>query len=141
MRGPQRKTFRLTHEAATTDPSQAKLTVRRNEAGPRVEIPAGSWAYVNPREIRLLPEDTAPEAGSLYEFHYPAKNPRVLGIGLAATRDFLSFLRYEPADTKGNLNPARPGIRIVLGFGMSQAGRYLRDHVSQIGRASCRERV
>ena len=130
-RGPQRETFRLTHEAAALDPAQARLTVRRREADPRTEIPAGGWAYVSPREIRLLPAGTRPEPGSLYEFHYPATNPRVLGIGLAATRDLVSFLRYESADVKGNPNPARPGVRIALGFGMSQAGRYLRDHVAQ----------
>jgi hypothetical protein len=130
-RGPLRKTFRLTHEAATLDQAQAKLTVRRNETDPRQEISAGSWAYVNSREIRLLPDGTMPEPGSLYELHYPATNPRVLGIGLAATRDLVSFLRYESADSKGNANPARPGIRTVLAFGSSQSGRYLRDHMAQ----------
>jgi len=130
-RGPLRKTFRLTHEAATLDQAQAKLTVRRNETDPRQEVSAGSWAYVNSREIRLLPDGTMPEPGSLYELHYPATNPRVLGIGLAATRDLVSFLRYESADSKGNANPARPGIRTALAFGSSQSGRYLRDHVAQ----------
>jgi hypothetical protein len=129
-RGPLRKTFRLTHEAATTDPAQSRLTVRRNETDPRQEIPAGGWAYVNSREIRLLPEGTAPEPGSLYEIHYPATQPRVLGIGFAATRDLISFLRYEKVDAAGNANPVRPGIRAVLAFGSSQSGRYLRDHVA-----------
>jgi hypothetical protein len=130
-RGAQRETFRLTHEAATLDQSRAKLTVRRGEADPRREIPASGWAYVNAREIRLLPQDTKPEPGSIYELHYPATNPRVLGIGLAASRDLVSFLRYEAADSKGNANPAGAGIRHVLAFGRSQAGRYLRDHVGQ----------
>ena len=130
-RSPRRETFRLTHEAATLDQTKAKLTVRRNEADPRREIPASGWAYVNAREIRLLPQGAQPEPGSIYEFHYPATNPRVLGIGLAATRDLVSFLRYESADSKGNANPARPGIKAVLAFGSSQSGRYLRDHVAQ----------
>ena len=130
-RSPQRETFRLTHEAATLDQAQAKLTVRRNEADPRREIPASGWAYANAREIRLLPPGAKPEPGSIYEFHYPATNPRVLGIGLAATRDLVSFLRHESADSKGNANPARPGIKAVLAFGSSQSGRYLRDHVAQ----------
>jgi hypothetical protein len=130
-RGPLRKTFRLAYPAATPDPSQARLTIRRNEADPRQEIPAGGWAYAGPREIRLLPEGTPPEPGSLYEIHYPAANPPVLGIGLAATRDLVSFLRYEAADAKGNSNPARAGIRHAIAFGSSQSGRYLRDHVAQ----------
>ena len=130
-RGPQRKTFQLTHEAASLDQSQAKLTVRRAETDPRREIPADGWAYVKPREIKLRPDGTTPEPGSLYEFHYPAKNPPVLGIGLAATRDLISFLRYESADPNGNPNPARPGIRFVLGYGRSQSGRFWRDFVHQ----------
>jgi alpha/beta hydrolase family protein len=129
-RGPERKSFRLTHEAATPDQSQARLTVRRNETDAGKEIPPAGWAYVSSREIQLLPEGTLPEPGSLYELHYPATNPRVLGIGLAATRDFVSFLRYEAKDSKGNANPAHPGIRHAIAFGRSQAGRYLRDHVA-----------
>lgn len=130
-RGAQRESFRLTHEAATLDQSQAKLAVRRGETDPRQEVPASGWAYVNSREIRLMPQGTNPEPGSIHEFHYPATNPRVLGIGLAATRDLVSFLRYQTADSKGNANPAGASIRHALAFGRSQSGRYLRDHVAQ----------
>lgn len=125
----RRETFRLTHEASSLDAAQARLSVRRNETDARREIPADGWAYVDAREIRLLPVGTKPEPGSLYELHYPAKDPKVLGIGLAVTRDLISFLRYEQTDTKGNANPAGTGIRTTLGFGTSQSGRYLRDFV------------
>lgn len=125
-----RQTLRLTHDAATLDPAQAKLTVRRKEDDARQEIPASGWAYAGAREIRLLPAGTLPEPGSLYELHYPAKDPRVYGVGLAATRDLLSFLRYETADARGNANPAR-SVRAVLGFGSSQSGRFLRDYVKE----------
>jgi hypothetical protein len=128
-RSPLRETFRLSYEAATLDQARAKLTVRRGETDARREIPAAGWAYVNASEIQLLPYGTKPEPGSLYEFHYPAQNPRVLGIGMAATRDLISFLRYEPADAKGTANPARPGIKSTLAFGVSQSGRFLRDYV------------
>ena len=129
-RSPARETFRLTHNAFTTDQSQAKLSVRRREADVRQEIPASDWAYVNDREIRLLPEGTKPVTGSIYEFHYPAKDPRVLGIGMAASRDLISFMKYESADAKGAPSPAR-GIKAALGFGISQSGRFLRDFVYQ----------
>ena len=129
-RSPVRETFRLTHTTSTLDQAQAKLTVRRREADARVEIPASGWAYVNDREIRLLPEGTKPIQGSIYEFHYPAKDPRVLGVGMAAVRDLISFMRYESADNKGAANPAR-GIKATLGFGVSQSGRFLRDFVYQ----------
>lgn len=129
-RGDLRQTFRLTHEAATLDPGQAKLTVRRREGDPRVEVPASGWAYVNAREIRLLPEGRAPEPGAIYDFYYPAQNPRVLGIGLAATRDLVAFLRSAKPDDQGTANPAGP-IRATLGFGVSQSGRFLRDFVRE----------
>ena len=129
-RSPARETFRLTHNAFTTDQSQAKLSVRRREADVRQEIPASGWAYVNDREIRLLPEGTKPVTGSIYEFHYPARDPRVLGIGMAASRDLISFMKYESTDAKGALNPAH-GIKAALGFGISQSGRFLRDFVYQ----------
>ncbi len=123
------RVFRLFYEPATLDQTTAKLTVRRTNTSPRREIPASQWAYVGSRAIRLLPAGTQPEPGSLYEFQYVAKNPRVLGIGMAATRDLVSFLRYEAADAKGTPNPARAKMTRALAFGSSQSGRFLRDFV------------
>ena len=130
-RSPPRETFRLTHEAATLDQTQAKLTARRNETDARRDIPRDGWAYVNSREIRLLPEGTRPDPGTLYELHYPAKNPRVLGIGMAATRDLVSFLRSGRPDSAGNPNPVAAPVRGALAFGISQSGRFLRDFVRE----------
>jgi hypothetical protein len=122
---PKWKTLRLSHEAASLDQSKARLTARRAEAEPRVEIPASGWKYVNAREIALLPEGTNPQPGTLYEIHYPAKNPKVLGAGFAAVRDLVSFLRNnQSAD-----NPARPGIKATLAYGSSWSGRFLRDFI------------
>ena len=126
---PRKQTLKLSYDAATLDQSQARLTVRRGETDARVEIPAARWAYAGPRAIELLPAGTNPESGLIYEFHYPAKDPRVLGIGLAATRDLISFLRSGAADAKGNPNPAGSGIVRTLAFGASQSGRFLRDFV------------
>jgi hypothetical protein len=126
--GVKRVTLRLTHEAATLDPAaQARLTVRRAESDPRIEVPTSAWKYAGPREIELLPEGTVPEPGAIYEFHYTAKNPLVLGIGLAVARDFVSFLRY--GNDSGAENPARPGVTGALSFGTSLSGRFLRDFV------------
>jgi hypothetical protein len=130
-RGGKRSTFRLTHEAADLDPKQAQLTFRRAETDARQEIPASGWAYVNAREIRLLPEGTEPQPGVLYELHYPAKNPHVLGIGMAATRDFIEFLKSGRPDEAGTPNPIRFQARAALAFGISQSGRFLRDFVRE----------
>ena len=130
-RGPVSNEFRLSYDAASNDQFQAKLTVRRNERDPKVDVPVTGWAYVNPRTIKLMPEATGPAVGSLYEFTYPARDPKVLGIGFAATRDVVSFLKNDAKDDKGTANPAGSGIKSVLAIGISQSGRYLRDHIVQ----------
>lgn len=117
-RGPALQSFRLSYEAASTDKGQARLTVRRKEKDAREPIPAEGWEYANSREIRLLaPHKIA--VGSLYEFHYPAKDPKVLGLGFAAVRDLVSDLRMDMQ------------AKTVLAIGISQSGRYLRDFVRQ----------
>ena len=127
----QGTTFRLSYEAANMDQGKSRLTLRRNETEPRVEVPPSHWEYVNAQEIRLLPAGTQPAPGTLYELHYPAKNPKVLGIGFAATRDLISFLRNEASDDGFQRNPADRRIDRVISIGISQSGRYLRDFVHQ----------
>jgi hypothetical protein len=63
---------------------------------------------------------------------YPAKNPIVMGLGYAVTRDIGSFLRYETHDDMSNPNPlaASPnevGIRRSYSFGSSSTGMYQRE--------------
>lgn len=134
-RGPADVTaVKLVYEAASTDKRRARLTVRAREGEARQEIPAEGWEFVDSRTIRLLPEGTKLAFGKIYELWYDAKDPKVLGIGFAATRDLVSFLRYEKTDSKGNPNPAladRAEARITqaLAIGISQSGRYLRHHV------------
>lgn len=123
--------LRLSYESADLDPAKTRLTVRRKASDTPREIPATGWAYVDSRTIKLLPDGTKPEPGSLYEAHYPAKNPKVLGIGYAATRDLVSFLKHGGQDAKGRWNPAGLSIRYAYALGISQSGRYIRDHISQ----------
>ena len=125
------ESFQLNYDTASFDQNQASLTVRRRESDARVEIALPKWAYVDARTIRLMPPGTKPEPGSLYELRYPAKDPKVLGVGFAATRDLVSFLRYETADADFKPNPLGRGIKSVIAVGISQSGRYLRDHITQ----------
>ena len=74
-----------------------------------------------------LPSGALPEPGSIYELRYTATKPRVLGIGFAATRDIVSHLRNSA--TGRDLLGRQPTH--ALAFGISQAGRYLRDHLAQ----------
>lgn len=129
-----RRTAPLSYAAATLDQHQARLTVRAQEADAYTDIPAERWAYADNRSIKLLPEGTAFQPGWIYDLWYPAVDPKVLGVGYAATRDLVSFLRYSASDSTGQVNPvglspSAPGIRAVLAYGNSQSGRYLRDHL------------
>jgi len=50
-----------------------------------------------------------------------------MGLGFAATRDIVSYLRHERADAAGTSNPLAGQIDFAIGFGLSQSGRYLHD--------------
>jgi hypothetical protein len=74
------------------------------------------------------------QADKLYMLIYPAKNPIVMGLGYAVTRDIGSFLRYETHDDVGNSNPlatsqTEVGIRRSYSFGSSSTGMYQREYL------------
>ena len=58
------------------------------------EVPASGWEYVDEKTIRLLPAGTPFKQSHIYDFVYTAKDPLVAALGLAATRDWVSFLRH-----------------------------------------------
>ena len=122
-------TAKLVYPAATTDTTKARLTKRLRASDKRIDVPADRWEFADARSVRLLPKDTKFDPNAIYELWYDATNPVVLGVGYAATRDVVSFLRYAAADAKGAANPLRVdgnGVQHVLGFGGSQSGRFLR---------------
>ena len=120
----------LSYAAATLDKSQATLTMRQHLTDPRTPIPATGWEYLNERTIRLLPAGTAFEQSVIYEFVHSTKNPLVAGLGFAATRDFVSFLRQATTDDFGNPNPLAGDVQYAHAFAISQPARYLNDFVT-----------
>lgn len=122
--GGAAETFRLSYPAASLDPSRGRVTVREREAEPRRDV---TWAFVDARTIKLMPEGTRPVPGSIYDVFYEATSPKVQGIGFAATRDVISYLRNAP----GGRAATGGAITHALAIGFSQAGRYLRDHISR----------
>lgn len=111
------------------DLTSATLTVREREADPRLTPPGLGWRLVDDRHVEITrPTGPGFDRGAIYEFIYRARDPIVMGIGFAAIRDIVSFLRHATKD-----NPlaqqGRPRIRRALGFGISQSGRVLRDLV------------
>jgi hypothetical protein len=118
----------LSYPAADLDPAHAKISVRQREADPRA-TPAGlEVKFESPTRISIKRPDGF-DAGAIYEFIYTAGDPKVMGLGFAATRDIVSFLRNEKADTAGTPNPVAGRIDRAIGFGLSQSGRYLHDYL------------
>jgi len=115
----------LTYPAATLDTSQASLTVREHYTDTPIAIPAENWAYVNDRSIRLLPAGTPFQQGRVYEFAYRAKDPTVAGLGFAATRDLVVFLRKSGKDDADHALAGN--AKLFLAFGESQSARFMHD--------------
>jgi hypothetical protein len=127
------KQARLSFKAISTDKAQATLYVRDHNSDEPAVIAADKWEFVDAQTLRLLPAGTPFKIGAIYQLIYKAANPPVAGIGLAATRDIVSFARYATADDAGTPNPlaaaGRPALNRTLSQGNSQSGRYLRDFI------------
>lgn len=121
----------LTYPAANAaDKASATLTVKQHLTDAPSVIPASGWEYTSPAgtAIRLLPAGTAFQQSAIYEFSYVAKDPVVLAIGFAATRDFVSFLKYADKDDFGNANPLRGRAQQLYTFTVSQPARFLNEY-------------
>jgi len=121
----------LTYPANTLKQSAATLTVRQHEKDPRMPIPARQWRYLSPTRLEITLADGF-DAGAIYEFIYPARDPLVMGLGFAAVRDLVTFMRSASADENGRRNPlsqagGEPAVNDVIAYGRSQPGRFLRE--------------
>lgn len=116
----------LTYPAATLDKTQATLThrVHLNDA-PQI-VPASGWNY-NAAGTAISLVGGSFVANDIYEFAYTAKDPKVNGLGFAAVRDWMEFLRYERRDDYDNANPLARHIKRVYTEISSQPGRLLND--------------
>ena len=95
-----------------------RMTVRAHRLDEPEEIPRDRWHFPDPTTVAL---EGGFEPGKIYDVVYRAKDPKVQGTGVAATRDLISFFKNET----GESNPLA-GIRHALGLGLSQSGRFLR---------------
>ena len=117
-------TATLSYPAADLDPAHARISVREKEADSRATPPGLEVTFETPTKVTIMrPEGF--DAGAIYELIYTAKEPKVMGLGFAATRDIVSFLHHEAADQ----NPLAGRIDRAIGFGLSQSGRYLQDYL------------
>src|SRR6266853_937797 len=125
------------YEAADTNTAHATFTVSDSEYGPKTVIPPDRWTFGTcPTGRASLVPDTVDlcyfdgfDNTKIYALIYQAKNPIVMGLGFATTRDVASFLRYETRDDAGNPNPVGIAITRAYAAGGSQTGGYLRDYI------------
>jgi hypothetical protein len=122
--------YELTYPAATLDKSRATLTMRARLDDQTTTVPPSGWEYVDERTIRLLPAGTPFKQSHVYEFMYTAKDPVVAAVGLAATRDFVSFLRHAAKDEAGTPNPLAGDVQHTFSFSISQPTRTLNDFLA-----------
>lgn len=130
----------LTHDSyhpVSLDTRRATLSRRPYEASQHESIGADEWAFADctstafpgtPSETQICLRDGFDPA-YIYELMYTAHSPKVLGIGLAAARDVVSFLRYDRSDDVGHTNPLEGAIDHSIGYGLSQGARLIRTFV------------
>ncbi len=128
----------IPYEPASLDNTQAgySLTKRRNETDAREPIDASEWKFAhcntaeNPFPGTPSPLSVCLQNGFdpqyLYELVYVAKDPKVMGVGLAALRDTVSFFRSAQADADGHPNPLADRIKYAIGQGTSQSGNAMK---------------
>lgn len=119
------------------DTSKATLNKFETEGGKPIPVPSTDWVFA---DCANTPFPGAPDPSKicvkggfdpkyLYELVFTAKDPLVLGIGYAATRDLNSFLRYSDKDDAGNANPVAGAIKWEISQGNSQSGNFIRSYI------------
>jgi hypothetical protein len=130
------------YQPATLDRASATLTMHASETAAGVKsgsvaIPSDAWAFA---DCRTTPFPGTPDPtqlclkngfdpSKLYELVYTAKDPLVLGIGLAATRDVVSFFRHAANDSVGTANPVAGAVTHAIAIGDSQSGNFIRSFI------------
>ena len=114
------------------------LTRRINEGDARQLIPASEWKFAKcstatpfpgtPDETNVCLKDKWDPA-YLYELVYVAKDPKVMGLGLAALRDMISFFHRDASDSAGTANPVAAAIKNTIASGVSQCGNFMKTFV------------
>jgi len=119
----------IPYPLADPDSPDNVLTVRDGRLAERVVVPRSEWRFAREVEGQVVEDhgfvymESGFEAGKIYELVYRGKDPVVVGLGLAAIRDVMSYAKYDD----DSLFPVDFGIA----FGVSQTGRFLRHFVYQ----------
>ena len=122
----------LPNPAADVDESEATLTVRDLPNSPATPVDRGQWSFVRVEDEEVEPQPShiympsGFDPGKIYQLVYTTKGSRIVGLGMAAMRDVVSFLKYAPASAG---NPSAGAIDYAYAMGRSQSGRFLRQYI------------
>jgi len=103
------------------------LTYRIGRDAERILVPRSAWKFgmldgddfkADDRHIYM---ENGFETGYIYELVYESKNPPVVGLGLAAIRDMMSYVKYD-------INCSFK-VENGIAVGVSQTGRFLRYYL------------
>ena len=124
--GPDKQAFyHQSYPTADVTDSDAQLSVSDWRGGPTTVIPRNEWRFAREQQGNVLPDDSHVwlqngfQAGKWYEVVYTTRICPVVGTGLLATRDTVSWLRFD--------NPFDRQLEFTYGHGRSQCGRFLRE--------------
>ena len=118
-------------EYPVADPNDPRnvLTLRDSPQGKRITVPRKLWSFAHTVDGKVVPSDRFLRLdpgfvpGKIYELVYAVQDPVVAGLGFAAVRDFVSYLKHDPA--------AIAPVKVAYAAGISQCGRFLRDFLYQ----------
>ena len=131
--GPQGNYGGRTFDVATADDARLYTGTSDDRPSEQKEVPRSDWAFA---DCSVTPFPGKPDLTKLcvkggfdpalaYTLAFTAKNPKVFSIGLAATRDLVTFLRYDTSSA----NPLAGKVRWTIGRGVSQSGNFLRSFI------------
>ena len=110
--------------------------------GPRYAIAAQDWTWWNCRTDAAADETANPadlcvkrvkgvfNPQETYLLRFTARDPLVMGLGMAAIRDAISFLRYRAKDSVGAPNPLAGRVTQVVAQGVSQVGNLVKTFIA-----------
>jgi hypothetical protein len=111
------------------DDPEARLLVRRTPYEEPETIAREKWRFAKVVDGTVIDDDghiwleNGFEPGLIYDVVYTPLDCPVVGVGMLATRDLASFLRYEEG------SPLAGEQVKVVGEGQSQCGRFLRTYL------------
>jgi len=132
---------------------EGTLTWRLKESDPRQPISRDQWKLerIAPAPV---PEGTPGtlsqvrchleggfQPGVLYELICEVENPIVQGVGLAAVRDLVSFLKYDTSAKNPLAVKGKSTIQRTICFGISQSGRFQRHFLYEGFNADEKDRI